>query len=159
MATKTPAGPPNEDMDVRKPSVRVTRAARGRSRRSLVAMVELLGGLSNASAESMHTLSTALTPESVAVDGLGNSILAGLRDGNARFFEELSHTSRRVFDALRAPREGKAGAAEGVAEQLDYDRLAQLVANEMKKPGTTTGPATGTTGTTTTGTTTPGTRP
>lgn len=156
MASKTPAGPPNEDMDVRKPSVRVTRAARGRSRRSLVAMVELLGGLSNASAESMHTLSTALTPESVATDGLGNSILAGLRDGNARFFEELSNTSRRVFDALRAPRgEGK-GGAEGVAEQLDYDRLAQLVATEMKKPGPSSS-GTSTTGSTSTGTIPPGT--
>lgn len=136
MATKTPAGPPSEDMDIRKPSVRVTRAARGRSRRSLVAMVELLGGLSEASAESLHTLSTALTPESVAADGLTNSILAGLRDGNAKFFEELSNTSRHVFDALRAPKKENAESvfAGDAAEKIDYDRLAQMVATEMKKP-------------------------
>lgn len=135
MATKTPAGQPSEDMDVRKPSVRVTKAARGRSRRSLVALVELLGGLSNASAESMHTLSTALTPEAVATDGLTNSILAGLRDGNARFFEELSNTSKQVFDALRSPVKEHAEAFAGdVAEQIDYEKLASLVATQMKKP-------------------------
>ena len=139
MDTNTAASPPSEDMDVRKPSVRVAKAARGRSRRSIVATVELLGGLSNASAESLHALSTALTPESVASDGLGNSILAGLRDGQARFFEELSNTSRRVFDALRAPRADDGTTvpdAERVAQQLDYERLAQLVATEMKKSGT-----------------------
>jgi hypothetical protein len=103
-------------------------------------MVELLGGLSEASAESLHTLSTALTPESVAADGLTNSILAGLRDGNAKFFEELSNTSRNVFDALRAPRKESAEAvfAGDVAEKIDYDKLAQMVATEMKKPETTT---------------------
>ncbi len=139
MDTNTPSGPANEDVDVRKPSLRVGRAARGRSRRSIVATVELLGGLSNASAESLHTLSIALTPELVATDGLGNSFLAGLRDGNARFFEELSNTSRRVFDALRAPRsEGQTKVdAETVAQRLDYERLAQLVASEMKKRETT----------------------
>lgn len=151
MASKTPAGPPSENMDVRKPSVRVARAARAPSRRSLVAVVELLGGLSNASAESMHTLSTALTPESVAADGLSNSILAGLRDGNARFFEELSNTSKHVFDALRAPRKeaAEAGDAESMAGQLDYDRLAELVAAQMKKPDKTA-TSTSTTSTTTT---------
>lgn len=137
MDTNTPAGPPSEDMDVRKPSVRVSKAARGRSRRSIVATVELLGGLSNASAESMKTLSISLTPESVAEEGLGNRILVGLRDGNSRFFEELSNTSRRVFDALRAPRaEGDSDSldADSVAQRLDYERLARLVATEMKRP-------------------------
>lgn len=137
MDTNTPSGPASEDMDVRKPSVRVTKAARGRSRRSIVATVELLGGLSNASAESMRTLSISLTPESVAEEGLGNRILVGLRDGNARFFEELSNTSRRVFDALRAPRpEGamEPPDADSVAQRLDYERLARLVATEMRKP-------------------------
>lgn len=137
MDTNTPSGPPSEDMDVRKPSVRVSKAARGRSRRSIVATVELLGGLSNASAESMKTLSISLTPESVAEEGLGNRILVGLRDGNSRFFEELSNTSRRVFDALRAPRaEGDSDSldAESVAQRLDYERLARLVATEMKRP-------------------------
>lgn len=137
MDTNTRSGPQSEDMDVRKPSVRVSKAARGRSRRSIVATVELLGGLSNASAESMKMLSTSLTPESVADEGLGNRILVGLRDGNARFFEELSNTSRRVFDALRAPRAdggGESVDADSVAQRLDYERLARLVATEMKKP-------------------------
>lgn len=137
MDTNPASRPAGEDMDVRKPSVRVSKAARGRSRRSIVATVELLGGLSNASAESMKTLSTALTPESVADEGLGNRILVGLRDGNVRFLEELSTTSRRVFDALRAPRADDGAEsldADSVARRLDYERLAHLVATEMKKP-------------------------
>ncbi|MBO0707289.1 MAG: hypothetical protein J2P43_05335 [Candidatus Dormibacteraeota bacterium] len=102
-----------------------------------MATVELLGGLSNASAESMKTLSISLTPESVAEEGLGNRILVGLRDGNSRFFEELSNTSRRVFDALRAPRaeaDPDSLDADTVAQRLDYERLARLVATEMKRP-------------------------
>lgn len=120
--------------------MRERKVATGRSRRSIVATVELLGGLSNASAESLRTLSTALTPEAVAADGIGNSILAGLRDGNARYFEELSNTSRRVFDALRVPRpegEPEGPDAVTVAQHVDYERLAQLVAAEMKREETT----------------------
>lgn len=137
MDRNIPASPMRDDVDVRKPSVRVSKAARGRSRRSLVATVELLSGLSKATAESLNTLSTALTPESVADHGLGNSILTGLRDGNARYFEELSKTSRRVFDALRAPRPDRVTEADAdtVAHRLDYERLAELVAAQMREAG------------------------
>jgi hypothetical protein len=125
-----------EDLDVRKPAVRVRRAGRGRSRRSLVATVELFAGISNASAEAFRSLNLALTPEGVAAAGFRASVLTGLRDGNARFFQELSHTSQRVFDALQAP---KAAELEEVpdtnslARRIDYERLARLVAVEMKE--------------------------
>jgi hypothetical protein len=105
--------------------------------------VELLGGVSNASAEAFRSLSSALTPEAVAAADLRASVFSGLRDGNVRFFEELSRTSERVFDALRVPR-GSSEAAEvpdpeSVARQIDYERLAQLVAAEMrKKPASST---------------------
>jgi hypothetical protein len=129
-----------EDLDARKPAVRVGRARRGAPRRSLVAAVELLGGVSNASAEAFRSLSSALTPEAVAASGLRASLLSGLRDGNVRFFEELSHTSERVFDAVRVPKTASEAAEvpdpESVARRIDYERLAQLVAAEMKKKPT-----------------------
>jgi hypothetical protein len=124
-------GDDDEDMDVRKPSVRVGRAGSGRSRRSLVATTELLGGLSNASAEAFRCLNSALVPEAVATEGLRGSVFTGLRDGNSRFFEELAQTSRRVFDALRVP-EAESGPEAGAAQRIDYDQLARKVAAQMK---------------------------
>lgn len=121
----------DEDMDVRKPSVRVGRATSGRSRRSLVATAELLGGLSNASAEAFRCLNSALVPEAVATEGLRGSLFTGLRDGNSRFFEELAQTSRKVFDALRVP-EAEPAPKAGPAQPIDYDQLARKVAAQMK---------------------------
>ena len=127
----------DEDLDARKPAVRVARAGRGRSRRSLVAIVELAGGVANASAEALRSLNAALTPEAVAVGGLRASIYVGLRDGNVHFFEELARTSGRVFDALRGPTVTRDSAevpdTESLARRIDYERLAQLVSVEMKK--------------------------
>ena len=130
------ATPAQEDVDVRKPTVRLLRGQEERSRRSLVATTELLGGLSGASAEAFRTLNEALTPEAVAADGLRGCLYRGLRDGNARFLAELSETSRRVFDALRVPKAERQAAEAfetGVAQRIDYDRLAGLVAAQMRK--------------------------
>lgn len=131
MTANTGYADPAEDMDVRKPGVRIGRAGRGRTRRSLVATTELLGGLSGASAEAFRSMNAALTPDAVAAGGLRECVYAGLRDGNARFFEELSRTSRRVFDALRGPRAD--GGADDDDDAIDYDRLARMVAAEMRR--------------------------
>ena len=126
-----------EDLDVRKPRARLRRAGTAQSRRSIVAIAELFGGISNASAEAFRSLNSALTPEAVASTGLGASLYNGIRDGNTRFFEELSHTSARVFEALRPPKGrewiGAGADVDAVARRLDYERLAELVAAEMKK--------------------------
>jgi hypothetical protein len=92
-----------KDVDVRKPVVRAGRADNAWSRKSLLVAAELLGGISNASAEAFHSLSSALEPEGVAERGLGASLLRGLVYGNARYFEVLSRTSTRVLDALSGP--------------------------------------------------------
>jgi len=125
-----------EDMDVRKASVRLRRAGSAQSRRSIVAVSELLGGVATASAEAFRALNQALTPEAVTKSGLGPSVYVGFREGNVRFLEELSRASRRVFDALRppGPDEAVAGApGNGGVERIDYERLATLVAVEMSK--------------------------
>ena len=130
-----PSASAPEDMDVRKASVRLRRAGSATSRRSIVAAAELLGGVSGASAEAFRSLNLALTPEAVTRDGLPASVFIGIREGNVRFLEELSRTSRRVFDAFRPPGPGEpAGEPGGLApERIDYERLARRVAAELSK--------------------------
>ncbi|HXM58709.1 MAG TPA: hypothetical protein VOB72_25140 [Candidatus Dormibacteraeota bacterium] len=123
-----------DDMDVRKASARLRRAGAAQSRRSIVAATELLGGVSNATAEAFRSLNVALNPEAVTRVGLPASVYAGIREGNVRFLEELSRTSRRVFDALRPPVPGEAAAPPPAGEdvRIDYERLAKLVATELR---------------------------
>jgi hypothetical protein len=123
-----------EDMDVRKASARLRSAGAAQSRRSIVAAAELLGGVSEATAEAFRSLNLNLTPDAVTSTGLGASIYAGIREGNVRFLEELSRTSRRVFDAFRPPGPGEPVSAAPQANGIDYERLAQLVAAEMRGP-------------------------
>lgn len=123
-----------EDMDVRKASARLRRAGTAQSRRSIAAAAELLGGVSVASAEAFRSLNAALTPEAVTSAGLAACLYAGIREGNVRFLEELSRTSRRVFDALRPPGPGEAPPAGPASAAIDYERLAKLVAAEMREP-------------------------
>lgn len=122
----------HEDMDVRKASARLRSAGTAQSRRSIVAAAELLGGISTATAEAFRSLNLSLTPEAVTNTGLGASIYAGVREGNVRFLEELSRTSRRVFDAFRPPASGEPTSAAPVSNGIDYERLAKLVAAEMR---------------------------
>jgi hypothetical protein len=122
-----------EDMDVRKASVRLRRAGSAQSRRSIVAVGELLGGVASSSADAFRALNLALTPEAVTRSGLGSSIYIGIRDGNVRFFEGLSRTSRRVFDAMRPPGPDEPVPSAITDQEIDYERLAPLVADELRK--------------------------
>jgi hypothetical protein len=125
-----------EDMDVRKASARLRSAGTAQSRRSIVAATELLGGVANATADAFQSLNAALTPEAVTKSGLTTCVYVGFREGNVRFLEDLSQTSRRVFDALRPPEpdDPAAVAAPGPeAEPIDYERLAKLVASEIRE--------------------------
>lgn len=127
-------GQPPEDMDVRKASARLRRAGTAQSRRSIVAAAELLGGVSNASAQAFRALNLAMTPEAVTSSGLATSFYVGVREGNVRFLEELSRTSRRVFDAFNPPGAGEPLPAAGAEDvHIDYERLAHLVADELRE--------------------------
>ena len=128
-----------EDMDIRKASARLRRAGTAQSRRSIVAAAELLGGIANATADAFQSLNMALTPEAVTKSGLSASVYVGIREGNVRFLEELSRTSRRVFDALYPPAPGEPAPPGPESERIDYERLAKLVASEMREPEAATG--------------------
>jgi hypothetical protein len=126
-----------EDMDVRKASARLRTAGTAQSRRSIVAATELLGGIANATADAFQALNLALTPEAVTRAGLTASMYVGFREGNVRFLEDLSQTSRRVFDAFRPPDPNDPAppppARLEAAPPIDYERLAKLVASEMRE--------------------------
>jgi len=121
-------------MDVRKATARLRRAGTAQSRRSMVAVAQLLGGVANATADAFQSLNESLTAEAVTKYGLGHSVYMGVREGNVRFLEELSRTSRRVFDALRppGPDEPQPAVPNGGQQHIDYERLAKLVAGEMR---------------------------
>jgi len=122
----------SEDLDIRKASARLRSAGATQSRRSIVAASELLGGVSTATAEAFRSLNDALTPDAVTKAGLSACVYSGIREGNVRFLEELSHTSRRVFDALRPPDPNEPAPPHHETERIDYKRLAKLVAAEMR---------------------------
>ena len=130
-----------EDLDVRKATARLRSAGTAQSRKSIVAVTELLGGVANATADAFQELNEAMTTELVTKYGLGASVYMGFREGNVRFLEELSRTSRRVFDALRppAPDEPEPAAAPNGGQPLDYERLAKAVAAEMREPEAASG--------------------
>src|SRR5262249_6530257 len=92
-----------EDLDVRKASARLRSAGTAQSRRSIVAAAQLMGGVASSTAEAFQALTQALSPEAVTRGGLPASLYVGFREGNVRFLEDLSITSRRVFDAFRPP--------------------------------------------------------
>jgi predicted lipid-binding transport protein (Tim44 family) len=130
-----------EDLDVRKATARLRSAGSAQSRRSIVAVAELLGGVANATADAFQSLNQSMTTELVTKYGLGASVYMGVREGNVRFLEDLSRTSRRVFDALRPPdpNEPEPPAAANGGQALDYERLAKLVAAEMREPEAASG--------------------
>jgi hypothetical protein len=58
-----------------------------------------------------------------------NGYLKGLAAGNAQFFDGLAKTSDQVYADLATERH----TAQDLSTSLDYERLAKLVAAEMKK--------------------------
>jgi len=131
-----------EDLDVRKATARLRSAGTAQSRRSIVAVAQLMGGVANATAEAFQSLNQSMTAEGVTKYGLGASVYMGVREGNVRFLEELSRTSRHVFDALRPPGPDEpepASVPNGGQPPVDYERLAKLVAAEMREPKAASG--------------------
>jgi hypothetical protein len=62
----------------------------------------VLGGVSRASAEAFTTLNQHMTPDQISTAGLPTKLVEGLLRGNARFFEELSHSTERVAESIRS---------------------------------------------------------
>lgn len=96
-------------------------------RRSILATTEFYRGLAEAVANSFTALNDELNSDRVNTEGLTCTLVEGLAEGNARFYETMAKSSRRVFDHLRPDR------TVVVATEIDYDRLARMIAAELRK--------------------------
>lgn len=136
MSTDTP--PPDqatpEDLDVHK---RVTdradgpEATLGMIRRPMFAMSELFRGLSLASAEAFGALSEALAAATDDEAGL-RAFVDGVSESNRRYLDRVGTSGRRFVDQL-TPQGRGAAASPAATEPIDYERLARLVAEELRK--------------------------
>ena len=119
-----------DDLDIKKPKAESTGGLPPMSeqaRTALSAAGAFLGGLAEASAQAFRSLNAKLEPDYVRSKGLTASAIEGLAEGNARFLEELAKASRMVAQMVRA-RDPKTIPS---APEIDYDRLAKLVAAEL----------------------------
>ena len=111
-----------------------TGAARGRMvensllRASLVT-ADLFGGVAEAVGQGFRSFRNELTADNIAKVDFSNGWLAGMVAANVRFFEEMAKNARRFQeDLLRAQEEGSTEK-----EDIDYERLARMVAVELQR--------------------------
>lgn len=124
-----------EDLNVKKdrPPVRPARLPVGAIRRTLFAGSELMRGFSLASADGWRAFSNAVDPEVTRDEDFVRDTTDAMFDANKRFVEDVGATSRRFFD--RVLDEGSRISGSQAAE-IDYDRLAKMVADELRRqPG------------------------
>lgn len=102
-------------------------------RGTILATGEFYLGLAEAMAEAFRSFNVELRADGVAKNGLTCGFIEGLAQGNVRFFEAMAKSSRRTFDAMR-PKDSK---TNDIAQEIDYERLAKLVAIELRRLDTT----------------------
>lgn len=116
--------------DLKKPSAERSSKLEGLmsdpTRNATTVVSEILGGIAAASAAAFQALSARLNEEAGDA-GLPLSLADGLLNGNARFFDELAVAARRTADRLRA------GSQSSATSEIDYERLADLVAERLRK--------------------------
>jgi hypothetical protein len=116
--------------DLKKPSAERTSKLEGfmsdPTRNATTVMSEILGGIAAASAAAFQALSAKLN-ENAGNAGLPINLAEGLLDGNARFFDELAVAARHTADLIRSSSQSKP------ASGIDYERLADLVAERLRK--------------------------
>ncbi len=94
--------PAPDESDLLKKRVREgTEAATSVSRTVISTACEVLGGVSRASAEAFTTLNQHMSEEQVTASSFPAKLVEGLLRGNAKFMEELSHSSERVADTIK----------------------------------------------------------
>src|SRR4051794_37521142 len=118
-------------------------------------------GVARAISRGLRAYERELTPDNTGRLDSGNGLVEGFISGMSRFYDEMSATSRDVLDDLRVNRrrrrhrhrrDGAVDDERSRAEEryrdddrasgrieIDYERLAKLVAEELRKtPGGTT---------------------
>ena len=93
-------------------------------RRTVLATSEIYQGLAEAIAEGLRAFNMELNPRDSSKD-LPTAIIDGVAEGNARFFEEMAAGSRRAAQQFRRQ--------TAVVVEIDYAKLARLVADELRR--------------------------
>jgi hypothetical protein len=136
----------DEDVDVKKPRTAkgdtrgsegdrytIDRELRGllrvprSSRRTMLATSELFRGMSLASADAFRAFSEAVET-SGSGDDMSRGVARGVADGNTRYIEGIAAAWRHFVDAFLEEEE----RMERATAEIDYERLAKLVAAELK---------------------------
>jgi len=103
-------------------------SALGALRQAVRGLGELLGGVAEASAEGFRGFNAKLASGASTSATMAEDVIDGLAEGNARFLEGVAKASREAYDRMKAP-----GVRRPAPEAIDYERLARLVAVELKK--------------------------
>ena len=112
-------------------------------RRSAQAANEATGGVAEAVGRGFRAYGDSLTDENIMRFSLSNGFLEGMVRGYASFFDEMAAASRRVLDVIsqapepappaRPPRARRVTETEVTQSEIDYDRLATLVARKINE--------------------------
>jgi hypothetical protein len=102
-------------------------SALGALRQAVRGLGELLGGVAEASAEGFRGFNAKLASGATSAT-MTEDVIDGLAEGNARFLEGVAKASREAYDRMKAP-----GERRPAPEAIDYERLARLVAIELRK--------------------------
>ena len=91
------------------------------------AAATFLSGGTNSVSKALQSFQKELEPQNVSRVGFSNAWISGVMEGYATLFEEMAAVTRRLLDETR-----KAPEAE-IRATIDYERLARMVANELRK--------------------------
>ena len=77
--------------------------------------------------KALQSFQKELEPQNVSRVGFTNAWISGVMEGYASLFEEMAAVTRRLLDETRKAPEADLRAT------IDYERLARMVANELRK--------------------------
>jgi hypothetical protein len=104
------------------------------TRRIVLATGEFYRGVAEAIAAGLRSFNEVLDTEESSKD-LPTAFVDGVAEANARFHEEMASTTRRAVERLKTERQEPSTVVVG----LDYEKLARMVAAELRKSGTPPG--------------------
>jgi hypothetical protein len=98
-------------------------------------------GLAEASIEAMRTFNTEIDNKWMGDAFGGHESMENAHERNARIYEQMAESSRRAAESHKQQREDAAERnkkqreeiAISVSENINYEKLAKLVAEEMRK--------------------------
>ena len=118
---------PSTTSDLKKPQTSSRAVAAEPVRALSDAAATLISGGADSMLKSLQAFRKQLAPENVSQVGFTNAWIAGVLEGYASLFEEMASVSRQLLEETRSVAEATPRAT------IDYERLARMVANELRK--------------------------